>query len=166
LEKQVVNVRSLIRVAFLAAVASASGLLGCSKTPPEFAEVDGVVTLNGKPLPNVEVVFMSELEDEKGKANPASTAYTDDHGRYSLWCGQADTQGAVVGTYRVCVNDIAAMPMPAMEFGDDPAAAKTHRPGPLRVPSRYSSNAQTPFKNVKVTSGQVKLDFDVKTTSR
>jgi hypothetical protein len=150
----------------LTALVSVSGLLGCSKVTQEFAEVDGTVTLNGKPLPNAEVVFMSELLDEKGKANPASTGYTDDHGRYTLWCGQADTQGAVVGTYRVCVNDIAAMPLPPLEFGDDPAAARAHRPGPLRVPSKYSSTAQTPFRDVKVTSGHVKLDFDVKTTSR
>ncbi len=143
------------------------GLLGCAKgNGPEYAEVEGKVTLNGKPLPNVEVVFMSELRGSKGEASPASTSYTDDRGHYSLWCGQSDTQGAVVGKYRVCVNDIAAMPLPAMEFGDDPAAAKAHRPGPLRVPSRYSSTAQTPFRDVTVSSGKMILDFDVKTTGR
>jgi len=147
-------------------LASLVCLSGCSKGGPEFAEVEGTVTLNGKPLPNVEVVFMSELLDGKGKANPASTSYTDEQGHYSLWCNQADTGGAVVGTYRVCVNDIAAMPLPAMEFGDDPVAAKAHRPGPLRVPSRYSSSAKTPFRDVKIFSGKVNLNFDVKTTGR
>src|SRR5262249_11885356 len=135
------------------------GLPGCSKETQEFAEVDGTVTLNGKPLPNVEVVFMSELQNDKGKANPASMAYTDDRGTSSLWCSQADVQGAVPGTYRVVINDTAAMPMPPLEFGDNPAAAKAYRPGPLRVPSKYSGMAQTPFRDIKVTSGHVKLDF-------
>ena len=146
-------------------LASLSVLAGCSKTGPEFAEVEGTITLNGKPLPNVEVVFMSELTDAKGGANPASNGYTDEKGHYSLWCGQVDTQGAVVGIYRVCVNDIAAMPLPAMEYGDNPAAAKLHRPGPLRVPSRYSSTAKTPFRDVKIASGKMSLNFDVKTNS-
>ena len=109
---------------------------------------------------------MPATEDAKAKPNPTSTSYTDEKGHYSLWCGQTDTSGAVVGTYRVCVNDIAAIPMPALEFGDDPVAAKAHRPGPLRVPTKYSSAAQTPFRDVKVSSGKVSLDFDVKTTGR
>ena len=152
---------------FVLVLAGLSVLTGCSKTGPEFAvEVEGTITLNGKPLPNVEVVFMSELADAKGTANPASSGYSDEHGHYSLWCGQADTQGAVLGTYRVCVNDIAAMPLPAMEYGDDLAAARLHRPGPLRVPSRYSSTAKTPFKDVKIASGKMSLNFDVKTNGR
>jgi hypothetical protein len=142
------------------------GLIGCAKNELEYAEVEGNVTLNGKPLPNVEVVFMPVVEDSKAKTNPTSTSYTDEKGHYSLWCGQTDMAGAVVGTYRVCVNDIAAIPMPPLEFGDDPAAARAHRPGPLRVPTKYSSTAQTPFRDVRVSSGKVKLDFDVKTTGR
>jgi hypothetical protein len=145
-------------------IAALLGAMGCSKSGPEFSQVEGTVTLNGKPLPNVEIVFMSEIQDSK--ANPASAAYTNELGRYSLWCSQADTQGAVVGTYRVCVHDIAAMPLPAMEYGDDPVAAKAHRPGPLRVPSRYSDSSKTPFRDVKVSSGKLSLDFDVKTTTR
>jgi hypothetical protein len=145
-------------------LAVALGSIGCGKTPLEYAEVEGKVTLNGKPLPNVEVVFMPLVTDAKSPMNPTSTSYTDDKGHYSLWCGQTDTAGAVVGTYRVVVNDIAAIPMPPLEFGDDPAAARAHKPGPLRVPSKYSSAAQTPFRDVKVTSGKVSLDFDVKTT--
>lgn len=156
----------LNRAALMFTVIGTLSLIGCSKETQEFAEVDGTVTLNGKPLPNVEVVFMSELKDDKAKANPASMSYTDDHGHYSLWCTQADVQGAVVGNYRVVVHDTAAVPMPPLEFGDNPAAAKAYRPGPLRVPSKYSSTAQTPFRDIKVTSGHVKLDFDVKTSGR
>jgi hypothetical protein len=161
-----VNSRFLTGGGFVLVLASLLVPAGCSKTGPEFAEVEGTITLNGKPLPNAEVVFMSELADAKGAANPASSGYTDEKGRYSLWCNQADTQGAVIGTYRVCVNDIAAMPLPAMEYGDDPAAARLHRPGPLRVPSRYSSSAKTPFKDVKIASGKMSLNFDVKTNGR
>ncbi len=145
---------------------SLAGAAGCSKPTLEFGEVEGTVTLNGKPLPNVEVVFTPEFTDSKGQVNPTSTSYTDEKGHYSLWCGQIDTAGAVLGNYRVCVNDIAAIPMPALEFGDDPAAARAHRPGPLRVPTRYSSTSQTPFRDVKVSAGKSKLDFDVKTSGR
>ena len=161
-----VTFRFFARHGFVFFLMGLLALTGCSKTGPEFAEVEGTITLNGKPLPNVEVVFMSELTDAKGTANPASSGYTNEQGRYSLWCSQADTQGAALGTYRVCVNDIAAMPLPTMEFGDDPAAAKLHRPGPLRVPSKYSSTAKTPFRDVKIASGKLSLDFDVKTNGR
>jgi len=148
LEKQIVNARSLIRAVFLVLLVTSSGLLGCSKATQEFAEVDGTVTLNGKALPNVEVVFMGELQDEKGKANPASTGYTDDHGHYSLWCGTGRyTKAPWSALIAWCVNDIAAMPLPAMEFGDDPAAARAQ---PSRNPcaclAKYQQHwRQTPL---------------------
>jgi hypothetical protein len=161
-----VNMRIDARLARCLFLVGTLTLVGCGKPQLEYAEVEGKITLNGKPLPNVEVVFMPVLQDTKEKTNPSSMSYTDEQGHYSLWCGQTDTAGAVVGTYRVIVNDIAAMPMAPLEFGDDPAANKKYKPGPLRVPTKYSTVSQTPFRDVNVTSGKLNLDFDVKTAGR
>jgi hypothetical protein len=144
-----------------AAAVTLAGLLGCSGGGPEYGEVEGTVTLKGQPLANVEVVFMPDAES--GTVGQTASAYTDERGRYRLWCEPAQLHGAVVGTHRVCVHDIAAMPLPPLEAG---AAGGAYRPQPLRVPSRYSDARQTPLRGVEVRSGAQTLDFDVKPTLR
>src|SRR5262245_12379521 len=100
--------RSIARPTRLAVLALA-GLCGCARGP-EFAEVEGVVTLNGKPLPTVEVVFLPEAE--AGTKGPVASCYTDDRGRYRLRSEAAGVGGAVVGTHRVLIRDTAAVPPP------------------------------------------------------
>src|ERR1051326_651118 len=77
--------------------------VGCSRGP-EFVAVEGVVTLDGKPLPEVEVVFLPN--SEKGNTGPRAAAYTDKEGHYNLFCDQAKREGTVVGPTRVCIVDI------------------------------------------------------------
>ena len=153
--------RDLLRSAVAAALA---GLLGCSGGVPEYGEVEGTVTLKGKPLANVEVVFMPDAES--GTSGQSASAYTDERGRYRLWCEPAQLHGAVVGTHRVCVHDIAAMPLPPLEDGATDGTGKAYRPQPLRVPSRYSDARQTPLRGVEVRPGAQTLDFDVKHAPR
>jgi hypothetical protein len=72
--------------------------------------VEGVVTRDGEPLGEVEVVFLPD--PEKGNFGPHAAAYTDAAGRYRLRCEALDADGAVVGPHRVIVRDIAALPDP------------------------------------------------------
>lgn len=55
------------------------GIVGCSGSTdqPELAEVSGVVTLDGKPVPGVNILF----QPESGRA---AVGMTDDEGRYEL----------------------------------------------------------------------------------
>jgi hypothetical protein len=147
---------------------------GCGRGP-EWAEVEGVVTLDGKPLPNVEVVFLPD--PELGSAGPRAAALTDAEGRYHLR-GDAGQEGAVVGWHRVLIVDNAARPKapgrPAVKPGDAddnaPAggvALPKQRPRPSqqkmmgRVPARYTSATETPLKRVEVKPGPQRHDFDV-----
>jgi len=55
------------------------GIAGCSGSTdqPDLAEVSGVVTLDGKPVPGVNILF----QPESGRA---AVGMTDDEGRYEL----------------------------------------------------------------------------------
>ncbi|VTS02822.1 Uncharacterized protein OS=Rhodopirellula sallentina SM41 GN=RSSM_06098 PE=4 SV=1 [Gemmata massiliana] len=133
---------------------------GCG-SGPEFAEVEGTVTLDGKPLPSVEVVFLPDAE--KKTQGPTSACYTDDNGHYKLRCDGAGRAGALVGTHRVCVQDIAAMPPPA---GHPLEAEFRSRPHGLRVPQKYSDTRQTPFHDIEVRPGTQTVDLKLTSDRR
>lgn len=131
------------------------GLLAGCGSEPEFATVEGVVTSSGKPLTGVEVSFLPD--PERGNSGPRSVAYTDEHGRYKLWCERVDKEGAVVGPHRVCVIDPAAVA----------SLAENPRPGAislrivqLRVSPDYGNATRTPLR-VEVVPGQQRLDFNL-----
>ena len=88
---------------FLALVWIAS-LAGCNRGP-QFVEVSGTVTLNGRPLSDLEVVFMPD--PAAGTSGPVSSAYTNENGQFRLVTNKGQL-GAVVGTHRVCIRDLAA----------------------------------------------------------
>jgi hypothetical protein len=135
----------------------------------QFAEVEGTLTLNGKPLPDAEVAFLPD--PEQGFTGPQATSYTDTQGRYHLRCEAAHKKGAAVGIYRVCVHDIAALPPPEVLDPANPARLpgrpptlppRTEKAKPVRVPPDYTSPTTTPFRDIEVKAGKQTLDFDVK----
>ena len=145
----------------------AVGPVGCGGSL-EYAEVEGTVTLDGKPLPDVEVVFMPN----PGSASPAGSAncFTDATGRYRLRTGRTNRSGAVVGKYVVVINDVAAYPTPV---GDDGSPLNlnlppgtSHKQGKLRLSPNYSHPAETPFRDVEVRSGSQSLDFALKSNRK
>jgi len=149
------NTRRALTVLYLGALV---GLVGCG-TGPEFAEVEGVVSLKGKPLPEVEILFSPMTE--KGTKGPTAACVTDAQGRYRLKCERAGRIGALVGTHRVVIRDIAAVPPPpGIEILDE--NGRQYQPKPLRVPDRYTDLQKTPFQNVEVHSGKQTLDYDLK----
>ena len=89
------------RATFVFAVAiSTTAIVGCTGSDrPPLAEVSGVVTIDGKPLPRVIVIF------ECGDLRPSS-GITDDAGRYQLGYLR-DTTGAAIGPHTVRIRRFA-----------------------------------------------------------
>jgi hypothetical protein len=158
--------RRLSLLLWLAFVVAAPG---CSRGP-QFANVEGTVTLNGRPLKDVEVVFLPD--PDTGTVGPASTSYTDEHGHYQLRTHKG-RGGAVVGTHRVCLRDLTILPLPP--FANDPEAelpragvpkAKPAGPKPSRVPVAYNSSQETPLRAVEVKPGEQTLDFPLESQKK
>jgi hypothetical protein len=155
------TVGRVVRFALAPVALVALAPLGCGGGP-EYAEVGGTVTLDGKPLPDVEVVFMPN--PGQGPSAGAASCYTDAAGRYRLRTQRADRAGAVVGKHVVVMIDVAAYPPPVLDSGSKlnlPPGA-SYRQGKQRVPPTYSHPAETPFRDIEVRPGSQSLDFDLK----
>src|SRR5262249_52672458 len=79
---------------------------GCQRELP-YGVVEGEVTLDGKPLTDVEVVFLPD--PDRGTQGRRSVALVDREGRYRL-ASDAGRAGAPVGFHRVCVIDMRSPP--------------------------------------------------------
>lgn len=73
-----------------------SVMIGCGPSGPEIARVQGVVTMDGKPLPAAVIMFVPE------HGRP-SASETDDNGKYVLEFS-AGRKGAIPGKNRVEIN--------------------------------------------------------------
>lgn len=76
-------------------------LVGCGKKGPEMAEVEGTVTLKGKPLEKIYVEFLPEGN------GPRSIGETDQNGRYTLTADDMKRKGAAVGTHKIILRDLS-----------------------------------------------------------
>ena len=157
----------------LAAVLVVSAVLvpfaGCVGKRP-YGEVEGMVTLDGQPLANVEVVFLPD--PEKGNTGKRSVALTDAQGRYRL-SSDAGQEGARAGFHRVCINDLlAGLPGVASPqsltpshrrgpAGDSDPGAQPQKESRARFPAEYSSALGTPFRDIEIKPGSQRIDLDV-----
>jgi hypothetical protein len=107
-----------------------------------FVPVEGTVTKNGRPLANVEVVFLADPNTDT--LGPRATGRTDATGHYRMRTDRGD-DGAVPGTHRVLVLDLDA--------AKNPAAAP-------RVPPNYGSIPDTPLR-AKVSSEPLVFDITI-----
>lgn len=120
-------------------------LSGCKKAPPPIVEVEGVVLLNGNPLPNALVEFIPELNHFGAEMN--SSGITDEKGFFRLTCRWNNQPGAAVATHRVIITDA---PMEGGRGMDPESQAKSaqyysslkNRP----IPSSYSDFSKTPLR--------------------
>lgn len=122
---------------------------GCSPTPPPVTLVEGVVLLDGKPLPNAQVQFIPNLEQFGAEMN--STATTDDHGRFELKCTYKAQPGAVVGKHWVLVIE---PPVPAELRGVSEQAQ-------LRMQDYLDKLVNRPIPEEYGTVGKTPLIIDV-----
>jgi hypothetical protein len=113
-------------------------LAGCGGPNHEFTEVQGTVTLGGKPLPGVKVAFYPDSEDAE---MPYASGLTNENGIYTL--ARPDGKpGALVGR-----NVVVVMRPPRDRNPDAPPPPQ----GPA-VPVVYSQAAETPLV-VEVKAG-------------
>src|SRR5262249_47104417 len=114
---------------------------GCQRSSTwDLASVEGTVTKDGRPLPDIKVVFLADLDtDTKG---PRSTGITDDAGHYRLRTDGGD-EGVVIGKYRVLVFDLK-------ESGRSLKQAMSRRS------QRKTTSQNLLLKEVKRPEGQMK----------
>ncbi len=113
---------------------------------PEFATVEGTVTLDGKPLPGV---FIGYYPIVYPRAGPRSHGMTDENGHYRL---RADdfTERVVVGRQQVVI-------VPQGDRSSEEAQAKFAE----QVPEVYYDLLHTPFE-FSVHKGAQTIDLHLK----
>ncbi|QDT55260.1 hypothetical protein Pan44_33030 [Caulifigura coniformis] len=123
-----------------------SQFLGCGSSGPELASVTGVITLDGKPLPKVGVVF-------RPLGSGASPAYggTNRDGKYTLMFSR-DSAGAMPGDYEV---DLEVTKYTKSEI-EQMKADGNEPPPPVTLPKQYR---QPGALKATVKSGVNTIDF-------
>lgn len=113
---------------------------GCGGSDvPRTAKVQGTVTMNGKPVPNIGVVFFPV------GSGPMASGNTDDQGKFELTT-VSPKDGAVIGQHRVAFG--------AAEESSSEYARKT-------LPARYES-PETSRVTADVADGKVnEFSFDL-----
>jgi hypothetical protein len=132
----------------LAAAAVIAALLvaaGCSSRPadqPPLGRVRGKVTMDGQPLPGVDIVF----SPDKGRP---SVATTDKVGRYDLSYINT-TKGAKVGPHKVFIRPAEVSPD---ELPGDGSKSPVARPV---IPAKYNKHSEL---TAEVKAGSNTIDF-------
>ncbi len=148
--------RGFLIVPFIAALVSGCG--NGTKTP-DLVPVTVVVTINGQPLPNAQVMF-TPTSSAYG-SNAIASGVTDDQGKAQLMIGSKS--GACTGENRVTVME---GPPPAETRSQDGNAqleeakylkSLKNRP----IPTKYST-ATTSDLIIQVASGQTDYPIELK----
>ena len=142
-----------------AVLAVALALAGCTKAPPAIVPVEGVVTINGQPLPNATVTFVPMIQGYG--AEYIATGTTDDKGRYKVECRVGP--GACACENRVTVAD-ASPPEKARGQSGEAQAELTQYTATLKnrpIPPDYITAAKTPLV-LTVAAGQTEYKLELK----
>ncbi len=129
-------------------------LVGCggSSDQPELGEVTGTITLDGKPLSGVAVVFQPE------NGRPAR-GMTDANGKYELTYIR-QTKGSKVGPNRV---EIAPSEEGESEESEGSDTVNANLPArqstKAKIPARYNLKSEL---NAEVKPGKNTFDFELK----
>jgi hypothetical protein len=102
----------LTRLMIFGLLAVATSVTGCQRA--DFASVQGIVTLDGKPLADIEVQFLPVPNQRTN--HPSTSVYTDADGKYSIVASSG--YGVLIGTHHVCLNDAMVM-MPTSSAGQE-----------------------------------------------
>ena len=117
-------------------------LAGCGPDGQGAVPVSGRVTLDGKPLANLQITFQPLAQDASG-FGPGSFARTDADGQFAMRKVWPDAPGAVPGAHRV-----------TMDFDQDPPSKSLVLPEDFRngtaefvVPAEGTSAANFEFNS-------------------
>lgn len=133
-----------MRNSFVAMAIAAVGVVGCGGVKgPEVATVSGTVTLDGKPLPNVNLQFVPE---ESGGS--PSYGGTNADGKYQLLFNQ-NRKGAMLGKHRVQITTRERK----LDEGGNPIGDE-----PVKLPAKY---AKPDALTAEVFTGGNTVDFQL-----
>jgi len=119
-------------------------LIGCGRSGPQLGAVEGVVTLDGDPLPDAVVSFRPT---EGGRT---AEGMTDENGHFTI-AFAAGTEGALLGEHEVRVSTFQEK-----VIGDD---GRVEDPGmPEKVPKKYNEESEL-IRNVE--SGENHFDLEL-----
>lgn len=76
-------------------------LLGCGRSQERYIPVEGVVTMDSKPLSGVAVTFEPVQTSDTPPSGRFSVGLTDDSGRFRLKSSSTGQDGAIAGLHRV-----------------------------------------------------------------
>ena len=133
---------------------------GCKSKTIEVAPVQGIVTLDGKPLEGIEVHFVPD--GEKGTEGPRAIGTTDAKGQFALTCGDRGS-GAVVGHHRVMLVDTWAQP-PVPDRREGKAAAPRKVLDRPRISDVYSQVTTTPLRREVAAGGSPSVELKIVST--
>ncbi len=111
----------------------------------DLATVQGVVTLDGQPLPDAQVWF-----DPQAEGGRTSTAVTDSSGRFELLYA-AGVKGAMIGEHNVRISTY-------VEGGDEEGDPPTI---PEKVPAKYAAPGAIK-KQVSDGKNTINIELDSK----
>lgn len=150
---------------YLVQLALAVGLIffvGCGGGPnPELLPVSGVVTIDGKPLPNAAVRFVPMEEGLDG--NFIASAITDKKGEFSLRLQGKEEIGCVACLCKVTIED---QPMPGKvrsAYGSGNQALIDRYNKSLKnrpIPTQYKLLRTTPLK-YEISAEQTEFNIEI-----
>lgn len=148
------------RLVILVVLASLPCWAGCGSG--DAVAVSGIVTLDGQPLPGVQVLF--DKPDVPPNENKGYTGRTDAAGRYSLRPSTGEGNGLPPGKYRVSLSTAVydpANPPPAPSKDSRSSAffPESAPPPPERIPPAYRGGQLT-FE--VPADGTEEANFDLK----
>ncbi len=146
----------ILAVAFFVSISN-----GCEGNGlPDVVPVSGVVTLNGKPLPNAKIRFYPELEDID-ISHMIGSGVTDDNGQFTIVLPGKSESGAYACKSKVTVSE-GPVPDELRSGDNNQTAAGDYRASlPNRpIPKNYSRVGKTPL-TATVSSENGAYDFEL-----
>ncbi len=125
-------------------------LQGCSGGGVAYAPVSGKVTMDGKPLAKVNVVFVPLAKPGSDVAGDTAGGVTDENGQYTLktfTAGGTMKEGAQVGKHKVRISLQETR-------GEGDRSITTEK-----IPKRYNQDTEL---TAEVTAGNNQKDFELK----
>jgi len=123
--------------------------------------VEGIITLDGKPLGAADIMFVPRGET-KGQGG---VAHTDAGGKFELLSQDRKFKGAPVGDYRVVINKLVKPD--GSDYVPDPNAGPMDTGGFKELlPVVYSDMGQTKLETIVPEGGTKNLEFKLQSKSR
>ena len=125
--------------------------------------VEGVVTLDGEPVPKASITFIPVTD---GPGVEAASGYTDDNGVYKLTSGNGDPQkGALMGDYKVIISKIESKSLTeGQPYGQPTGYAITYSQDQL-LPKIYQNRTETPLAATVKKGRNTGMNFELTTTA-